>query len=176
MLISLIAAMTPEHVIGLNGKLPWHVPEDLKHFKTLTTGRTVLMGRKTFDSIRKPLPNRTNLILSRRIPPQPPSGTQWFTKLQEAIATAERSGESELFIVGGAEIYALAMPLADRMYISIIKLQDPVSGDTWFPKWDPAQWRAEHREQRPNVEFITYRREPWGPPQHRIKPMHEPGV
>ncbi len=158
MLISLIAAMTPERVIGLNGKLPWNVPEDLKHFKTLTTDRTVLMGRKTFDSIHKPLPNRTNLILTRRIPPDPPAGTLWFAKLEDAIATAKNSGESELFIVGGAKIYALAMPLADRMYISIIKLHEPVAGDTWFPHWDPAQWAVEHREERPNVEFLTYRR------------------
>jgi dihydrofolate reductase len=158
--ISLIAAMTPERVIGLNGKLPWNVPEDLKHFRTLTTGHAVLMGRKTFDSIRRPLPNRTNLILSRTIPTSVPPGTQWFTDLTQAIKAAESAGEQELFIVGGAEIYKLAMPLADRMYISIIKLPSPAVGDTWFPKWPDEQWQLQSRRELPGVEFHIYAHTP----------------
>ncbi len=164
MIISLIAAMTPDHVMGLNGQLPWNVPEDLKHFKRLTTGHTVLMGRKTFDSIRKPLPNRTNLILSRQIPAHIPPGTHWFTDLNKAITVAKKSGEPELFVVGGAEIYAMAMPLADRLYISIIKLDAPVIGDTWFPQWQPAQWRLASRRELPGVEFLTYNRIHAAPP------------
>lgn len=150
--------MTPDHVMGLNGQLPWNVPEDLKHFKRLTTGHTVLMGRKTFDSIRKPLPNRTNLVLSRQIPAHIPPGTHWFTDLNAAITMAKKSGEQELFVVGGAEIYAMAMPLADRLYISIIKLDSPVIGDTWFPQWQPAQWHLDSRRELPDVEFLTYNR------------------
>lgn len=177
MLISLIAAMTPDHVIGFNGQLPWHVPEDLKHFKNLTTGHTVLMGRKTFDSIRKPLPNRTNLILSRKMPAHIPPGTHWFTGLKEAIAMAEKSGETELFVVGGAEIYALAMPLADRMYVSIIKLDSPVMGDTWFPQWQPNQWRIVQRRESGAVTFLTYDRLNSDIlPLHHILPAHERGV
>ncbi len=158
MFISLIAAMTPDHVIGFNGQLPWKVPEDLKHFKTLTTGHTVVMGRKTFESIRKPLPNRTNFILSRAIPTHRPADTQWFVNLADAIAAAENSGENELFVVGGAEIYSLAMPVADRMYISMIQLDTPPVGDTWFPQWDPKEWRLDTRRQSAGVEFLTYQR------------------
>lgn len=171
--ISLIAAMTPERVIGLNGKLPWNVPEDLKHFKTLTTGHAVLMGRKTFDSIRRPLPNRTNLILSRTIPAAVPSGTQWFTDIAHAVKTAESAGEQELFIVGGAEIYKLAMPLADRMYISIIKLPSPATGDTWFPQWPDDQWRIADRRHSERVTFLRYDRLR---SIHHIPQAHEPGV
>ena len=176
MLISLISAMTPDHVIGWKGQLPWHVPEDLKHFKNLTTGHTVLMGRKTFDSIRKPLPNRTNLILSRQIPAHIPPGTRWSTDLKEAIAIAEKSGEKELFVVGGAEIYALAMPLADRMYVSIIKLDSPVTGDTWFPKWNEDDWRIAERRESNGVDFLTYYRVVNIPPHPRILPAQKPGV
>ncbi len=158
MLISLIAAMTPDRVIGFNGQLPWHVPEDLRHFQMLTTGHTVLMGRKTFDSIHKPLPRRTNLILSRQIPSPCPAGTQWFTHLSEALAVAEQSGEQELFVVGGAEIYALTMPVADRMYISLIQLDKPAVGDTWFPRWRPEEWRLDERRSTSGVEFLTYNR------------------
>ncbi len=158
MLISLIAAMTPDHVIGRKGQLPWHVPEDLKHFKVLTTGHTVLMGRKTFESIAKPLPNRTNLILSRKVPTILPAGTQWYTELRDAVAAAQKSGERELFVVGGAEIYTLAMPLANRMYISIIKMNPVPDGDAWFPQWQVDQWRLQESRVLPDVEFLTYYR------------------
>ncbi|MGC9261414.1 MAG: dihydrofolate reductase, partial [Phycisphaerae bacterium] len=118
----------------------------------------VLMGRKSFDSIGKLLPHRTNLILSRQIVAPRPAGTQWFTRLSEAIAAAEQSGEQELFVVGGAEIYALTMGLADRMYISMIHLDKPPMGDAWFPQWRPEEWRLEARRQASGVEFLTYRR------------------
>lgn len=158
MLISLIAAMTPDRIIGFKGQLPWKAPEDLKYFKALTAGHSVLMGRKTFDSIRKPLPNRANLILSRAIPEHPPAGTRWFVNLSHAVAAAQESGESELFVAGGAEIYALAMPLADRMYISMIQLDKPAVGDTWFPFWRPEEWRLESRRPSTGVEFMIYNR------------------
>ena len=176
MLISLISAMTPDHVIGWKGQLPWNVPEDLQHFKRLTTGHTVLMGRKTFDSIRRPLPRRRNLILSRRIPSPIPTDTQWFTQLQEALAAAKNSGEQELFVVGGAEIYALAMPLAERMYISIIKCETQVTGDIWFPKWNEEEWRIAERRESHGVYFLTYYRILNTSPHRRILPAHEPGV
>ncbi len=176
MLISLISAMTPERVIGWKGQLPWHVPEDLQHFKRLTTGHCVLMGRKTFDSIGRPLPRRRNLILSRRIPDPTPADTQWFTQLQEALAAAKQAGEQELFVVGGAEIYTLALPLADRMYISIIKCQTQVTGDTWFPKWNEEDWRIAESRQSQGVDFLTYDRISTISPHHRILPAHERGL
>ena len=176
MLISLISAMTSDHVIGWKAQLPWHVPEDLQHFKRLTTGHAVLMGRKTFDSIGKALPRRRNLILSRRIPDATPADTQWFTQLQEALAAAKQAGEQELFVVGGAEIYALALALADRMYISIIKGETHVTGDTWFPKWNEDEWRVAECRQSQGVDFLTYYRIRNIAPHHRILSAHEPGV
>ena len=176
MLISLISAMTPDHVIGWKGQLPWHVPEDLQHFKRLTTGHTVLMGRKTFDSLGRPLPKRRNLILSRNIPSPIPAGTQWFTQLPEALAAAEDSGEQELFVVGGAEIYALAIPLADRMYISIIKLETPAIGDTWFPKWNEDEWRVAERRESKGVDFLTYYRIGNIPLRNSVTPAQKPSV
>lgn len=111
------------------------------------------------------------------MPAHIPPGTHWFTDLKEAIAMAEKSGETELFVVGGAEIYALAMPLADRMYVSIIKLDSPVMGDTWFPQWQPNQWRIVQRRESGAVTFLTYDRLNSDIlPLHHILPAHERGV
>jgi dihydrofolate reductase len=158
MLISLIAAMTPDYIIGDNGNLPWYIPEDLKHFKKLTSGNTILMGRKTFNSIGKALPNRKNIILSRNIPPFIPNDTQWFTSVEDAIAYSKKSGTVELFIIGGSEIYSLFMPIADRMYISVINLTEKITGDTFFPKWNNSEWKIECSEIVNNIEFKIYNR------------------
>ena len=115
MRISLIAAMTPNRLIGVKGALPWHKPEDLRHFRELTTGHTVLMGRKTYDSVGRPLPKRRNLVLTRKGWATPPAGIYPVATLEEAMKLARQAGETELFVVGGAEIYRLALPFAVTM-------------------------------------------------------------
>ncbi|HMD54265.1 MAG TPA: dihydrofolate reductase [Phycisphaerae bacterium] len=158
MRINIIAAMTPERLIGVKGKLPWHAPEDLKFFKRTTSGHAVLMGRKTFQTLPGPLPKRRNLILSRTLPTNPPAGTQWFTNLSVAAEEAFKDGETELFVVGGAEIYKLALPLCDRMYLTIVHLAKPVTGDTWFPQWNQDEWELTDKKEIDNLEFLTYSR------------------
>jgi dihydrofolate reductase len=130
MKVSIIAAMTDERVIGLNGKLPWHIPEDLKRFKKITMGHPVIMGRKTFDSVGKPLPGRLNIVVSRN-PEFSAPGIETATNIEEALEKAETTGDPEIFILGGAEIYKLALPKTDRLYLTLIHSSFP--GDTYFP-------------------------------------------
>ena len=165
MRISIVVAMSPEGLIGAGGKLPWHMPADLRHFRRLTTGHTVMMGRKTYDSIRRPLPNRRNFVLTRRglsVPPPPAIGSgntvEYFNNLPSAIAAARQAGESELFVIGGAEIYALALPLVQRLYVTIVHVDEPRTGDTWFPQWNRDEWRPIERIEQTPLEFITFER------------------
>jgi dihydrofolate reductase len=126
--IALIVAMDRQRAIGKAGALPWHLPADLKHFKALTIGHSILMGRKTFDSIGKPLPGRKNLVLTRQRNWQHP-GVHAVTDIDAAIASCS----GELWVIGGAEIYALALPLADR--VELTEIDTTVAGaDTWFPE------------------------------------------
>jgi len=128
LLISLIVAMARNRVIGSNGRLPWQVPGDLQRFKRLTMGHCLLMGRKTFVSIGRPLPGRRTIVLSRdpglRIP-----GCDMVPSLEEALQLA--AGEDELFVCGGADVYRQALPLAQRLYLTEIDLEVP--GDSYFP-------------------------------------------
>ncbi len=165
MRISIVVAMSPEGLIGAGGKLPWHMPADLRHFRRLTTGHTVMMGRKTYDSLRRPLPNRRNFVLTRRglaVPPPPAIGigntVEYFNNLPGAIVAARQAGESELFVIGGAEIYALALPLVQRLYVTIVHVDEPRTGDTWFPQWNRAEWRPIERIEQAPLEFITFER------------------
>jgi dihydrofolate reductase len=157
-IISMIAAMTPDRLIGSKGKLPWHAPEDLKYFKRMTSGHAVLMGRKTFETLPGPLPQRRNLILSRQLPEHPPAGAEWFTSLAVAAEAVFKDGETELFVAGGAEIYKLALPLCDRMYLTIVHLDKKVTGDTWFPAWNQDEWELTNKKEIDNLEFLTYAR------------------
>ncbi|MFH1263766.1 MAG: dihydrofolate reductase [Pseudomonadota bacterium] len=135
MTISILVAMAKNRVIGAKGHLPWHISEDLKRFKKLTTGHAIVMGRKTFDSIRTPLPNRRNIVISRnpilRIP-----GVEIAHTWEEALQLCK--GETEVFAVGGAEIYRLALPSADRLYLTLV--EKDYQGDTFFPEFD---WQKE---------------------------------
>jgi len=158
--ISLIVAMAQNRTIGVNNTLPWRCPEDLKHFKALTMGHHMIMGRKTFDSIGKPLPGRTTVIVTRNAALKV-EGCLVAHSLQEAI-TASKDDE-EIFIVGGAEIYAQALPLADTLYIT--EIQQDVDGDAHFPAVDQHAWQEVAREVRSQIEpqalqyhFVTYRR------------------
>lgn len=134
--LSLIAAMSENRVIGRGGKLPWCLPADLKRFKSLTIGHAMIMGRRTFESIGRPLPGRRSIILSRSEKYRP-SGTSVVPSLQDALALVD--SEVEIFIIGGAQIYQLAMPLADRIYLTIVHAV--LDGDAFFPSVDLEQWR-----------------------------------
>lgn len=160
MLISIIVAMTPERLIGAAGRLPWYLPEDLKRFRARTMGHAIIMGRKTFSSIGRALVGRRNLVISRN--PNPPhiDGIEWFHSLDDALAFAESSGETECFVAGGTEIYASALPRAQRLYITFVQRDFPFQGDTYFPVWDQTQWTVTRHELLKDLEFVTYERNP----------------
>ena len=158
--LSLIVAMARNRTIGVNNTLPWRCPEDLKHFKALTMGHHMIMGRKTFDSIGKPLPGRTTVVVTRNSDLQI-EGCQMAHSLKAAFAAC--AGDDETFIVGGAELYRQAIPLADTLYIT--EIQQDVDGDAYFPEFDKNAWRETARvvgsqttPQPLNFHFVTYRR------------------
>ena len=135
MILCSIAAVAKNRTIGNQSKLPWHIPEDLKYFKERTLGKKIIMGRKTYDSIGRPLPSRTNIILSRS-QQERAAGVFTFGSLSDALkyCRANSAEDEEVFIIGGAEIYALAMPQVQRLYLTLID-QD-YDGDAFFPVVD----------------------------------------
>jgi dihydrofolate reductase len=137
--LTLIAAVADNGVIGRNGALPWKLPEDLKHFRRLTLGNTVLMGRKTYDSLGKPLDGRANWVLTRD-PAFAPAGVRVFRELAAALA-AEPQGR--LLVIGGGELYRLSLPLAQCLELTLVHASP--SGDAHFPDYDAAQWREAAR-------------------------------
>jgi len=139
--ISLIAALDRNYAIGRGGAMPWHLPEDLKRFKALTMGKPVLMGRKTALAIGRALPGRTNLVLTRS-GEVPFAGQRAVASLDEAIAAA---GDEELMVIGGGEIYALALPRATRLHLTWIDTEAS-DADAHFPRLDPAEWHETSRE------------------------------
>lgn len=144
MIISLVAAMAHHRVIGFAGQMPWHLPAELAHFKKITLGKTVLMGRRTFISIGRPLPQRRNLILTRQTDLHLP-GCEIYFSLEAALAAA--AADAELMVIGGAELFQQTLPQAQRLYLTFIDCEMP--GDTYFPAWDPAQWRESHSVSHP---------------------------
>jgi dihydrofolate reductase len=139
-----IVAMAENGVIGRRNGLPWHLPDDLKRFKTLTLGKPVLMGRKTAESLGRALPKRRNLVLTRsgRVPFE---GMQAVASIDEAQRIAAADGATELCVIGGGELYALALPMATRMYLTHV--DTVIDGcDAFFPAFDAAQWRVAARE------------------------------
>ncbi len=148
MRISLIVAVADNGVIGVDGDLPWRLSADLRRFKALTVGHTVVMGRKTHESIGRPLPHRRNLVLSRR-PDYRAEGCEVFADLPSAIEAARAAGESELFVIGGAAVYAEALPLADRLHLTRVRMEP--EGDTRFPALGDG-WTEQSREEVPADE------------------------
>lgn len=141
-LVSLVAAMAENRVIGRAGGLPWHLPRDLQHFKQITLDHTVIMGRKTFDELKgRPLANRRNVVVTRN-PAFHPHGVTVVPNLEEALALG--ATEREVFVIGGGEIFREAMPRADRLYLTIVHAE--VVGDTLFPAFDLAAWALESEE------------------------------
>lgn len=132
MRISLVVAAARNGVIGRDGALPWHLPEDLKRFKALTLGKPILMGRKTWDSLpRRPLPGRDNLVLSNALPPGERDGAHWFTALDDALGWCRTQGAPELCVIGGAALFRETLPLADTVHLTRIEAE--VDGDTHLP-------------------------------------------
>lgn len=136
MTLSILVAMSKERVIGREGQLPWRLSADLQRFKRLTMGHPIIMGRKTFESIGRPLPGRQSIVITRQ-PEFQAEGIQIANDLQGALQIAGNAS-NEVFVVGGAQIYALALPLADRLYITLVEAD--IAGDTFFPEWDSEQW------------------------------------
>lgn len=152
--------MATNRTIGIDNTLPWRIPEDLKHFKALTMGHHMIMGRKTFDSIGKPLPGRTTVVVTRNRELKI-EGCIIVHSLQQAIDAC--TGDNQPFIVGGAELYAQALPLTKILFITEIQMD--VEGDAHFPEFERSEWIEESRERRSQQEpqaleyhFVTYRR------------------
>ena len=141
MLIAIIAAMDRNRLIGDGERLPWRLPADLRRFRALTMGKPIIMGRRTHESIGRVLPGRKNIVLSRALGFEPP-GCVVVRDLDEAISVCD--GADELMVIGGAQIYAEALPRTHRMYLTL--LDGSFSGDTWFPDYDQQQWREISRE------------------------------
>jgi dihydrofolate reductase len=159
--LSLIVAFDENRLIGRNGQLPWRLPADLKHFRRLTLGKTVLMGRRTFESLGKPLEGRDNWVLSRDLAFRP-DGCRVFPGLDAAL---KAHTDGELMVIGGAELYRQTLPQAQRLYLTQVHAQ--LEGDTWFPPYDPAAFREVAREDHPvddrhahACSFLTLERRP----------------
>ncbi len=153
MRLSLIVAQSPQRVIGNAGGLPWRLSSDLKRFKSLTMGHHLIMGRKTYDSIGRPLPGRTSIVISRNAAPaEAAAGVLYTTSLQQAIELA--AGDDEAFVIGGGEIYRQALSQVDRLYLTQVDAE--VEGDTLFPEIDFSQWQQSHQEFCPATEKDQY--------------------
>ncbi|MCS6967748.1 MAG: dihydrofolate reductase [Cytophagales bacterium] len=152
MRIAAIVAVADNGVIGNQGKLPWHLPADMEHFKRLTMGHHILMGRKTYHSIGRPLPGRISLVLSRDGTLVLPKA-KVFTGIEDAIMEAQRNGENELFVIGGAEVFRLALPYLHRIYLTQVHASPP--GDVYMPSWGE-DWTELQREERPADEKNIY--------------------
>ena len=153
--LALVVAMTPDRVIGLDGDMPWHIPEDLRHFRRVTMGHAIIMGRKTHESIGRPLPKRRNIVITRSRE-RAFEGCDVAHSLDEAIALARAGGDDEPRVVAGGTIYALALPLATKLFLTEVDLD--VAGDTFFPAYDPDSWREVDRREGEGVVYRTLER------------------
>ncbi len=150
MILSLIEAIGENRELGHHGKLPWHLPADFQRFKAMTRGHTVIMGRKTYESIGRPLPERTNIVITRDQSYMAP-GCIVVHSFDEALAKAQGD---EVFVIGGAQVYAEAMPRADRLYITHV--QGSFEADTFFPEIPMSEWKVMQQEEVPADEKNNY--------------------
>ncbi|QSX37899.1 type 3 dihydrofolate reductase [Shewanella sedimentimangrovi] len=152
MRIAMIAAMANNRVIGKDNQMPWHLPEDLKHFKAMTLGKPVVMGRKTFESIGRPLPGRHNIVISRNADyrPEGVSVVASFEAAKQLVGDCE-----ELVVIGGGQLYQSLLTQADRLYLTEIALD--VDGDTHFPAWDDGSWELLEKSEHIAASGIEYR-------------------
>ena len=153
MTVTLIAAVARNGVIGADGGIPWHLPEDFAHFKATTLGHTLVMGRATFDSIGRPLPGRTTIVLTRD-PGWTADGVLTARDLEEALALAE----GDVYVAGGATVYAAALPYADEQLLSEVDLEP--DGDTFYPEFDEEQWPELSREHHDGFDVVRRVRKP----------------
>lgn len=150
-MVSIIVAVAQNRVIGCANRLIWHISEDLRRFKAITSGHPVIMGRKTYESLGRPLPNRTNVVITRSNSYQA-KGCQVVGSLREAIEMFDPT--EEIFIIGGGEIYTAAMPIADKLYITTVHAD--YDGDTLFPEWDATGWRLISSERHERGEKFEH--------------------
>lgn len=162
--LSLIAALGENRVIGIDNSMPWHLPGDFKYFKATTLGKPIIMGRKTWDSLGRPLPGRLNIVVSRQAGLQL-AGAEVFASLEAAVARAEQwareQGVGELMLIGGAQLYgqALEKGLVSRMYLTRVELKP--QGDAWFPAFDEGQWKRVSSEAQAEEGKPAYHFEVW---------------
>ena len=150
----LVAAVADNGVIGRDGDIPWHLPEDLRHFRVTTRGNTVLMGRRTFDSIGRPLPERTNVVVTRN-PDWSAAGVYVVHSVAEGIERAQEF-DGDVMVIGGGDVYAAAMPLADVQVLT--EVHATPEGDTTYPAWDRAQWREAERRTHDGYDLVWWER------------------
>lgn len=170
-MLSIIIAFAENRVMGRDNQLPWHLPNDLQYFKKMTMGKPMIMGRKTYESIGKPLPGRPHIIITRQegyVPPNANEQVQVVASFDEALTAAEqltaRLESDEVMVIGGAEICKLALPVANRLYLTEVHAE--VDGDIYFPEFDKSQWQETSREnysacdKNPyDYSFIVYERQ-----------------
>jgi len=158
MIISTIVAVAKNNVIGKDNNIPWYLPADLKYFKKITTGHHIVMGRKCYESIGRPLPKRTNVVVTRN-PFFIASGCLITHNVAEAVQLAEANGEEEVFIIGGGQIYEIALPHVDRIYLTEVDVE--VEGDIFFPTIDPNNWNlikeTKHKSDGKNQYDYTFK-------------------
>ncbi|MCS4247521.1 dihydrofolate reductase [Pseudomonas sp. BIGb0164] len=161
--LSLIAALGENRVIGVDNSMPWHLPGDFKYFKATTLGKPIIMGRKTWDSLGRPLPGRLNLVVSRQTD-LALEGAEVFPSLDAAVERAEawalEQGADELMLIGGAQLYAQGLEQADRLYLTRVALSP--EGDAWFPEFDAGQWKlVSNVKNAPEGDKPAYNFEVW---------------
>ena len=161
--LAIVVAMNTDRVIGLDGDMPWHIPADLRHFKRVTMGHAILMGRTTWQSIGRPLPGRHNIVITRNREFEAP-GADVAHSIEGAIALARDGGDDEPRIIGGATIYTLALPLTTTLYLT--EIDRTLEGDTFFPEFNPEAWEEIDRRagRTEGVQFVTLHRKPTGNP------------
>ncbi len=152
-MISLIAAMTKNHVIGKDNKLLWNIPEDMQNFRKLTSGNVVIMGRKTFESIGRPLPNRHNVVVTKN--KASIEGAEVAHSVDEALRKAKQH-RKPIFVIGGQQIYEQFLPLADTMHLSFVR--KGFEGDAFFPSFNEKEWVVVEKVDYPEFEFCVYKR------------------
>ena len=161
MTLSLIAALAKNRVIGRDGDIPWRIPEDWQHFKRVTTGHPIIMGRKTYQSIGKPLAGRTNIVVTRNRDLEI-AGSVIKHSLEDALAFAAPLSSDEVFVIGGERLYTDALPKANKLYLTLVDLE--VEGDTFFPAYDDTEWLETERQEnssergKPAFTFVTLER------------------
>ena len=156
--VYLVAAVAANGIIGANGKLPWHIPDELKHFKKLTLGHPVIMGRRTWESLKGPLPQRENIVVTRQAGYDAP-GAAVANSLDAALAMC--TGEPVAFVIGGTQLFEASLPIAAGLVLTEIRRD--YEGDTWFPNWDRSLWKESQREAHTapdgtRFDFVLYER------------------